>query len=283
MAIHSGRTNSCTIAPMRERDIPFAISLTDREGWGFFRRDFQAKLKLYPSGSFVARTGGERVGIISSVKYDSYAFLGNLIVRDGFRGHGIGGLLMRRAIDDLLAKGVRTIELDGVLAAVSLYRRLGFKDKHLSLRLARPPQEGAVDRADSQTPAAKILALDWRLTGVARQRLLKAALSDKSNSLVGHGKPVSAYALIRERAGGFYMVAPLVATSWRQIPPLLDVVVRQYSDRPLWIGVPEPQYRMSQLLTANGFEYKEPSLRMYLGQRLDYERHVYGIFGPAIG
>lgn len=276
-------SDNCTITCMQTADIPFAVSLTDHEGWGFFPRDFEIKLKLYSTGSFVARLEGEPVGIISSVEYGKYAFLGNLIVRDGCRGRGIGGLLMQRAIDYLLAEGIRSIELDGVLAAVSLYRRLGFKDKHLSLRFARPPQNGNGDRDRSRRSTAAILALDRRLTGVSRRSLLKAALLDQSNAVIVQGKPVSAYALIRERAGGFLMIAPLVASGWRQVPGLVDTVVRQHGDQPLWIGVPEPQYRMSQLLVSRGFEYKEPSLRMYFGKRFDYEKHVYGIFGPAVG
>jgi len=277
------RTDNCTITCMQATDIPFAVSLTDHEGWGFFPRDFQIKLKLYPTGSFVARLEGEPVGIISSVEYGEYAFLGNLIVRDGCRGRGIGGLLMQRAIDYLKDKGIKTIELDGVLAAVPLYRQLGFKDKHLSLRLARPPQNGNGDRDRSRKSTAAILALDRKLTGVSRRSLLKAALVDESNTLIAQGRPVSAYALIRKRAGGFLMIAPLVAFGWRQVPGLVDTVVRWHGDQPLWIGVPEPQYRMSQLLVSRGFEYKEPSLRMYSGKRLDYEKHVYGIFGPAVG
>jgi GNAT superfamily N-acetyltransferase len=264
-------------------DIPFAVSLTDIEGWGFFPADFETKLKLYPTGSFVAHVNDEPAGIISAVEYGKYAFLGNLIIAQPFRGHGVGASLMQHAIDYLLSKGVTTIELDGVLSAVSLYRRLGFKDKHYSMRFARSPQNHPANPVTAKSPASQILTLDRKLTGVARRRLLDAALRDKRNSLLTLGNPVSAYALIRERAGGFLMVAPVVASNWRQVPGLLSTVIEHFGGRDLWIGVPEPQYRMSQLLVSHGFEYKEPSLRMYYGWRLDYEKHIYGIFGPAVG
>ncbi|PWB67717.1 hypothetical protein C3F09_12925 [candidate division GN15 bacterium] len=281
-----GRTRpieKCRITCMTPADIAFAVSLTDREGWGFFGSDFETRLRLYPSGSFVARHGRESVGMISSVTYGTYAYLGNLIVREGHRGHGIGAELMLHAVNYLLGKGVTTIELDGVWGAVTMYRKLGFRDKHLSLRFSRPADKRAVEPMNSAIPATPIIALDRKLVGVARQRLLRAALTDRRNSLVVQGSPVSAYALIRERAGGFSMVAPIIAPSWRQVPPLVDSVIKHYGDRPLWVGVPEPNYRMSQFLLSCGFVSREPSLRMYYGTRLNYEKHVYGIFGPAIG
>lgn len=283
MATRTGQRHNPQISTMKMSDIPFAISMTDHEGWGFFPKDFETRIRLYPSGSFVARMGSKLAGIISSVQYGQYAFLGNLIVSSRYRERGVGSALMQHAIDYLLDRGVKSIELDGVLAACSMYRRLGFKDKHLSLRFNRPPQGVTTMQKVIPVSPSSIVALDRKLTGIARQQLLRAALADDCNALYVHGNPVSAYALVRERAGGFCMVAPLVATSWRQVPPLVDQVLQCDGDRSLWFGVPEPQYRMSQLLTANGFEYMEPSLRMYFGRLLDYEKHIYGIFGPAVG
>ena len=264
-------------------DIPFAVSLTDIEGWGFYPEDFRTRLQLYPSSSFVARLGKTPVGIISSVHYDKFAFLGNLIVLNRHRGHGIGASLMRHAISHVCVMGATTIELDGVLEAVSLYRRLGFRDKYLSVRFARPASERTLDPIKHPVRIRQILDLDRKLTGVARHRLLRSALLNKRHSLITVDNPATAYALIRQRAGGFCMIAPLVASSWKPVPRLIADIVAQYGDHPLWVGVPEQHYRMSQLLVSNGFEYRAPSLRMYFGRRLEYEKHVYGIFGPAVG
>jgi predicted GNAT family acetyltransferase len=83
---------------------------------------------------FKATLGGEDVGFVVTVDYGEMAWIGNLIVVPGMRGRGIGEALMRRGMEHLEGRGVRTIRLDGVQKAIPLYRRLGFRDEYWSLR-----------------------------------------------------------------------------------------------------------------------------------------------------
>ncbi|MBD3218560.1 MAG: GNAT family N-acetyltransferase, partial [candidate division Zixibacteria bacterium] len=70
-------------------------------------------------------------------RYEDYAFMGPVIVKEEFRGDGIGEKLMALGMDHLKSRGVNSIELDAVFLAMSLYRRLGFKDKHFSYRFRK--------------------------------------------------------------------------------------------------------------------------------------------------
>ena len=130
-----------SMSTMTESDIAFATEMTDREKWGYLQEDFRRLIYFEPDGCFVARMHGKNIGMVTTPSYGDYAFLGCLIVKDEFRGVGIGASLMNEAIDYLNKKGVQTIELDSVFPALSLYRPLGFKDKYLSLRLLRPSND----------------------------------------------------------------------------------------------------------------------------------------------
>ncbi len=56
-----------------------------------------------------------------------------------------------------------------------------------------------------------------------------------------------------------------------------------YAGETLTIGVPETNQDAVLMLLENGFQYTEPSLRMYLGERRDYKGGVYGIIAPEKG
>jgi hypothetical protein len=92
-------------------DLDFAASLTTNEGW-----DSETRLELEglfthdPGGCLIAEIDGQRAGMCMATGYASFAFVGELIV-----------------VPDLRLRGLRAIYLDGVLAAVPLYERLGFK------------------------------------------------------------------------------------------------------------------------------------------------------------
>lgn len=273
-----------TIEPMTNGDVPFAMELADCEGWGHVPCEYERKILLDPEGSFVARIEGAEAGIITTVKYGTYGFLGNLIVQEQHRKEGVGERLMRHAIAYLLSQKVRSIELDGVMAAVSLYRRLGFRDKYLSIRLFRPADEnGEITPVKQKQGAASAFALDKRLTGIVRRHLLEGMLEDNPGCLITHGTPVAGYTMVRLRGGGLHAIGPLIAQDRKVADSLLSAVLGAYGDKRLWIGVPEPNYRMVQTLVARGFRYSPPSLRMYFGPRLDYEKYMFGICGPGVG
>ena len=133
------------ITEMKKDDVKFALKLTRIERWSYNEDDFRRLIIFEPEGCFIASKNEKRIGMVTTTSYEDYAFLGCLIVLKGERGKGIGTKLMGHAINYLNGKGVKTVELDGVFPAVSMYRRLGFKDKYLSLRFIRRPEECNLD------------------------------------------------------------------------------------------------------------------------------------------
>lgn len=266
-------------------DIAFATEMTDVEQWGYLPSDFKRLIEFEPEGCFIGRVDGAPVGIVTSTSYDNFAFIGSLIVKKDSRGGGIGEKLMNTAIDYLTGRGVKTIELDGVFAAASLYRRLGFMDKYLSLRFAREASDDYGELYPCPPELEQdIINFDRQATGLNRGRILSCYFKNKSVSYYAvKEETLRAYALVRKRAGGVFAIGPLVADDRMYAESLLLSLLKKYGTRNLEIGVPALNPEIIDLLLENGFRYNLPSLRMYRGPRVDYERNVYGIFSAEKG
>ncbi|UCG93025.1 MAG: GNAT family N-acetyltransferase [candidate division WOR-3 bacterium] len=272
---------------MKTSDITFCKGLTDIEQWGYVEDDFKRLIDYEPNGCFIAQRGDEKVGMITTTSYGTYAFLGSLIVRNDARRKGIGLRLMKRALYYLTKKGSTTIELDGVFPAVMLYQRLGFKDKYLSLRFIKTATVRHKKKSTSHTPQEKIsniVYFDRAKTGLDRAKILERLLNDLPHSVFTiREKDMKAYALIRPRAGDVLMIGPLVSEHTVFAEKLLSKIVRIYSHKTLIIGVPAVNSDAVDMMIRYGFIYKQPSLRMYRGIRMNYERHIYGILSPEKG
>jgi GNAT superfamily N-acetyltransferase len=275
---------------MDAADIDFAVSLTDREGWGNVADDFERLMALEPNGCFIARERGERVGMISTTTYGDHAFIGSLIVLPDRRGRGIGEALMRRALKHLQSGDIACIELDATFLAAPLYRRIGFKDTHPSLRFFRPAEENStVDSppalvADVDRLIGTVTDIDKRLTGLDRSRVLARLVTEFSGSVfIGTSPAPVGYAIAYPRSGNRINIGPLVAADDSTAEYILDTIIGSFASLDIGVGVPEIQSSASGILRKRGFLYQPPSLRMYLGQRRHYEDHVYAIVSAEKG
>lgn len=273
------------ITRMTHGDIPFAARMLKIEQWGHDSADMARLIDFEPEGCLIARVNNRRAGMITTTAYGAFAFLGMLIVRRSSRGRGIGEALMRAAIDYLQQKGVRTIELDGVFAAAPLYRRLGFKDKYLSLRVYYPVTSGRPSRLHpAREYVDDIITLDRAATGLDRERVIRRLIDDYADSfcLIKDGKTL-AYAVAKSRASGFVTFGPFLAQSRNTAASLLSGMQAKYKGRKIALGVPAINREAVDMFSEKGFLHFNPSLRMYLGRRRNYEKNVYGIIAPEKG
>ena len=267
------------IKVMQKADISFTVSMTTAEGWGHSESDIGRLLALSPNGCFVAWGNGEQVGTITTTPYDDFAFVAVLIVRNEHRGQGIGGKLLEHAIDYLHSQGVRTVELDGVLKAAPLYRRLGFRDKYFSLRFHGSATDYGkhCDRYD-RSLREEILAFDRDQVGIVRSAVIDCLLSEFADSTyVLRESRVLAYTILRQREDGCFTLGPLIAEGPADAIQLLKAVLSLHVGGKFRVGVPDLRDEIVEFLRESGFAQSDPSLRMYLGERCDYERHVFAI------
>jgi GNAT superfamily N-acetyltransferase len=270
---------------MAENDIAFAVSMTDMERWGYLATDFGRLISLEPKGCFVAWQENTPVGIVTTSSYGSYAFIGTLIVNKSYRGAKIGEALMINSIDYLGKRGVTTIELDGVFEALSLYRRLGFKDKYFSYRFNTIAEKGDGEpQRFEPSMLADLIVFDKNMTGLERERYLTAFAEDFADSIyILKTDAVHAYAVVRPRAEKRIALGPMVADSLESAERLILPILKKYNGYRIGIGVLEPNRLFIELLRRLKFQHTVPCLRMYLGRRLQYEEHICGIISPEKG
>jgi ribosomal protein S18 acetylase RimI-like enzyme len=272
-------------------DLDFAAACTAAEGWinetrqsfdGFYARD--------PAGCLVAEVAGQRVGICVATAYETHGFVGELIVIPEARGQGIGARLLDRAIAYLRGRGVRNILLDGVVAAVPLYERAGFRKVCRSLRfsgtLAGRPH--AHVRAMLRADLDAVLALDREAFGQGRRFFLERRLTlypELCLVLLRDGA-VAGYVMGRGRQG-WASVGPWVVRPDVEHPvDLLESLALQVGGGSLGLGVLETNRAAAAAIRALGFaERADPPWRMALGPSSDLGTSLmaYAVGSPATG
>jgi len=279
------RKNEIHLRSMRPGDVPFAVSLTDSEGWGNTARDFLRYVDVYTDGSFVAELDGKNIGMITSVTFGKLGLLGNLIVKEEYRGQGAGRKLLERGIRHLRDSGCRTIELDGDFPAVIFYRTLGFKDKFLSLRFFKPPEEAKRDTSRAASgDIKKLLEVDKALIPVDRTRLLKSIIEDHREYIaVDNPREISGYGIIKPKNLGFRQIGPVVAGSVSGARKIIASLTEKYADKEIRVGIGEHNRDAIKIYLDLGYFYNPASLIMYLGERIDYEENIYAIISGDLG
>jgi len=276
-----------TIRPMEISDIDFAQEMTSGEGWNNPPEDLKRLLALNPDGCFMACRGIDPIGMIFSIVYDDFAFLGDLIIKPGFRGRGIGTILLKHLISHLQNKGIRAIELDGVFEALPLYRRLGFKDKYLSLRLKRLPDPVNADNAiiGQSCKLTEILNFDKECTGLMRSTLIRRMFEDYPGCIVNKNDEnrIDCYGIVKPRTNDTSAIGPLVSLSPDAAATVLDTIIAHNNHKVLLAGIPEINPTTIDMFLSRGFVHIQPSLRMYLGQKRNYEEYVYAITSADMG
>ncbi|MCP4706583.1 MAG: GNAT family N-acetyltransferase [candidate division Zixibacteria bacterium] len=277
---------------MTQDDIDFAVRLTNYESWANSKFDFERLIKLNPSGNFVARDDNKRVGIITTAIFGKLAFVGNLIVSGKFRGQGFGRDLMEHALGYLKKqKDITSIELDGDFPAVELYRKLGFRDKYFSLRFCRKPADNNNSDIENIEPGivepSRIIALDYKLINtpnIIRDKFLAEFVNHHNGQIyVSETNGISGFSIIRKCYGDYYVIGPTMADSPKSAELLIQSVVENYSSEVIYAGVPEINLSAVDIMLRNGFCYEQPSLRMYLGDKIDYENNIYTIISGDVG
>ncbi|MBS7614875.1 GNAT family N-acetyltransferase [Candidatus Bathyarchaeota archaeon] len=169
---------------MTPEDFEFAVRLSNTMNWEATEEDFEFMMSLEPNGCFVLYHDSERIGIATTISFEQVGWLGNVIVSERHRGKGGGSLIVRKAIDYLTNKGVKTIGLYSYIDRIPFYTRLGFKfdSKFIVMRgnTFYEPAECPIKTA-SKDDLPAIECLDRKCFGGSRVRLLERILFDQPN------------------------------------------------------------------------------------------------------
>jgi ribosomal protein S18 acetylase RimI-like enzyme len=279
------------IRPMIASDLGFAATLTADEGWlSETKEDFEGFHLYDPNGCLVAEENGERVGMCVATAYGASGFLGELIVRKDRRGRGIGTRLMQHALAYLSQRGIRSIYLDGVESAISLYERLGFRKVCRSLRFSGKVRGAHYSGVRAMTPAdlAVVAEMDRGAFGADRSFFLQRRLSLHPHLclvLEAEGR-MRGFIMGRERTD-LVSVGPWVVQSPVARPGrLLEALAAEGEGLNLAVGVLEVNSHAVKTVQDLGLARRpHPPWRMVLGPsaNLGMRDDAYAIGSPAKG
>jgi ribosomal-protein-alanine N-acetyltransferase len=137
-----------TLAPMSELDLAQAAALEVlcfSDPWP--PSAFQRYLSLAEALALTAKNGATIDGYLIARRYGKLLHIANLAVHPERRRQGIGGALLRTALDHARQRGCVSALLDvrrSNSAAFALYATLGFRPVGIKQRYYRRPIEDAV-------------------------------------------------------------------------------------------------------------------------------------------
>jgi len=272
----------------RSDDIDFAIEMTKAEGWLSETREvFRDFFIFQPDGCFIAEEEGERIGMIVATPYGLDGFIGELIVDPAWRGSGRGKALMEHAMAFHAACGVKNIHLDGVVAAVPLYERLGFRKVCRSLRFTGELTNTQTNMAEvmKESDLPEVLDLDRRAFGADRSFFLRQKRMRSKDTCYVHRSRGRITGYLFAAGGKVINIGPWVEEHPVDSQNLLLALGSANQGRQIRIGVLENNEAAVEMLRNLGFNIDIHSpWRMVIGQSgLGESSRCIAIGSPAAG
>ncbi|MFO0848474.1 MAG: GNAT family N-acetyltransferase [Gemmataceae bacterium] len=272
---------------MARADLDLIRQWADAEGWNPGLHDAGAFHAADPDGFFLGERDGEPVGCVSCVRYgDRYGFLGQYIVRPGFRGRGYGLRIWQEGMRHLAG---RTVGLDGVLAQQANYERSGFRLAHHHVRYQGAgggvPAAGVTDV--SAVPFADLALYDARMFGADRSAFLRAWVGLTGATALGvvSGGRLVGYGVIRPSSGGF-KIGPLFAADRKVADAVFRSLLARVPGAAVCVDVPEAAANpdAAELVARHGWAEVFRTARMYAGEPPAVPvREVYGVTSLELG
>jgi hypothetical protein len=184
-------------------------------------------------------------------------------VRPDVRGKGIGAALLTRGVGYLETRGAETVYLDGVLKAVELYERNGFRKICRSWRFSGqlPGKNSSRVLQMTKEHLEQVAELDKVYFGVDRRFFLQRRFAHFPElcKVSIEGKHITGY--IMGRSGETWVSAgPWVREGTDSNPAeLLEALAVEAGERSISLGILQSNLHACDLVRALGFEAHDDS------------------------
>jgi GNAT superfamily N-acetyltransferase len=268
--------------------------------WNQVAADWRVFLAL---GRVYAATtrSGRIVATTATLPYGGrFAWISMVLVAGSYRRRGLATILMRRAIDELVAGGLIPV-LDATPAGAAVYRGLRFADCWSFERLLRSPSvpspsptlpspacgggSGVTVRAMRDEDWPRLSALDTAAFGAERNAVL-ARLRGRlpcAELVAETGGRLAGFMLGRNGRLASHL-GPLIAENDAIAEALLARALRNIAG-PIFIDVADAKSATKMFLEQQDFAVSRPFTRMAYGRaiRFDDPARTFAVVGPEFG
>jgi GNAT superfamily N-acetyltransferase len=298
---------------MTAADVPLGLRLREQAGWNQTEADWRRFLDLQPDGCFVAELDGAAAGTAAAFVFGPVAWVAMVLVEQSLRGRGVGGALMRHALDFLDRQAVRIVRLDATPLGRPLYEKLGFVAEYALLRYGGTPGAGPTRQQGNQSPTRErgreellagasgfdaaaehvlpataahldgIVRLDRAVTGADRGPMLRRLFAEAPERwrVAEEAGAVTGYLASRPGARA-WQVGPCLAGP-RAGPALLADAGVRHAGQPVFVDVPA-DHAAASAAEAQGLSVQRSLLRMGRGPAAGEEvGRLWASSGPENG
>jgi GNAT superfamily N-acetyltransferase len=269
-----------------------AYQLIQNEGWTVSEQDFRTLLAFNGTHAFMILIREKVIGMIVVIGYDTFGFLGNLIIAPSFRHKGYGTQLLQKAIASLSEMNISMIMLDAVPQAVPLYQRLGFQSICKSLRfrgeLFHEEIVHPLNFTEKMTSGnfADVVSLDRQIFGADRSGLLKTQFKlfpQFCHTIYRNGK-ISGY-IMATPYRNLLKIGPWICTEHESTPEILLQQVSSITPTSdIYLGILEQNTQSVDIMHHFNLPLQFHSIRMIFGgDHLPHSSGMFAIGGPDRG
>ncbi|MBT5706685.1 MAG: GNAT family N-acetyltransferase [Verrucomicrobia bacterium] len=254
------------IRRLNRSELGMAIEWATSEGWNPGLHDAELFYLGDSEGFFAGEIGGRIVAVGSAVCYDqNYAFCGLYIVDPKFRGRGLGLALTKARLGYC---GDRNVGIDGVLANVEIYQRVGYKPFYMNHRFQTEAVSEEFDEKTVQpindAHISSILAYDRHCFPADRESFLRAWIRQPEGRALVFclENQVRGFAVRRKCRLG-YKVGPLFADDIHVARELFNALQADILGQTLFWDVPENNPAALELVREYSMQEVFATMRMY--------------------
>jgi ribosomal protein S18 acetylase RimI-like enzyme len=253
-------------------DLDICTSLAQSVGW--VSQDkvvFEIFRERDPNGCFLAEIGGEPAGMIIATSYGKPGYLGSLIVKETYRGQGLGCDLLLHAVQYLKSRGAESIYLDAAPKAIPLYLRNGFQPISPTLRFDGTciPHPHPQVRPMIDTDLPEVFHLDKIAFGADRSYFLqkRSHYWPRACLVFLHDGKVVGFLTGRNFSGGV-AVGPWIVTEEVENPlSMLQALSFSSGENMMHVNALEINPAAVKLLRDSGFKERDDiHMRMVFGK-----------------